>query len=115
MQELGVMPSFRRPTVRDDDPYSEALFKALKSPQGSPDQPFQDLHEARTGVAGFVEGYNEVHHHSALRPVPPGQRHRGEDIALVAQRQDLDQETKANHPERWSALPEAGRPSRRAF
>ena len=30
LQRLGVMPSFSRPSVSDDNPYSEALFKTLK-------------------------------------------------------------------------------------
>jgi transposase InsO family protein len=30
MQKLGVVPSFGRPSVSNDDTYSEALFKTLK-------------------------------------------------------------------------------------
>ncbi len=30
LQRLGVMPSFSRPSVSDDNPYSESLFKAAK-------------------------------------------------------------------------------------
>jgi transposase InsO family protein len=30
LQRLGVMPSFSRPRVSDDNPYSESLFKTLK-------------------------------------------------------------------------------------
>ena len=30
LQRLGVMPSFSRPSVSDDNPYSEALFRTLK-------------------------------------------------------------------------------------
>ena len=30
LQSLGVMPSFSRPAVSNDNPYSEALFKTLK-------------------------------------------------------------------------------------
>jgi putative transposase len=30
LQELGVIPSFSRPSVSDDNPYSEALFKTAK-------------------------------------------------------------------------------------
>lgn len=30
MQKLGVVPSFSRPSVSNDNPYSEALFKTLK-------------------------------------------------------------------------------------
>jgi transposase InsO family protein len=29
-QALGVVPSFSRPRVYDDNPYSEALFRTLK-------------------------------------------------------------------------------------
>ena len=30
LQNLGVIPSFSRPSVSDDNPYSEALFKTAK-------------------------------------------------------------------------------------
>jgi transposase InsO family protein len=30
LQWLGVVPSFSRPHVSDDNPYSEALFRTLK-------------------------------------------------------------------------------------
>jgi hypothetical protein len=30
LQRLGVVPSFSRPSVSDDNPYSEALFRTLK-------------------------------------------------------------------------------------
>jgi len=30
MEELGVLPSYSRPRVSDDNPYSEALFRTLK-------------------------------------------------------------------------------------
>jgi len=37
-----------------------------------------------------------------LKFVTPGQRHRGEDHALLAQRRRLYEAAKAQHPERWS-------------
>jgi putative transposase len=30
LQELGVIPSFSRPSVSDDNPYSEALLALLR-------------------------------------------------------------------------------------
>ncbi len=102
LQRLGVMPSFSRPSVSDDNPYSEALFKTLKYHPGFPDKPFESLEEARQWVAGFEHWYNEIHRHSALRFVTPGQRHRGEDIAVLAQRHALYEAVKVQHPERWS-------------
>jgi len=102
LQQLGVMPSFSRPSVSNDNPYSEAMFKTLKYRPGFPDKPFESLDEARQWVAGFQHWYNEIHRHSALKFVTPGQRHRGEDIAILEQRSILYEAVKAQRPERWS-------------
>jgi transposase InsO family protein len=102
LQQLGVMPSFSRPSVSNDNPYSEAMFKTLKYHPGFPDKPFDSLDEARQWVAGFQNWYNEIHRHSALKFVTPGQRHRGEDIAILEQRRVVYEAAKARCPERWS-------------
>jgi len=102
LERLGVMPSFSRPSVSDDNPYSEALFKTLKYHPGFPDKPFACIDETRKWVAGFVRWYNEIHCNSALRFVTPGQRHRGEDVVILKQRRALYELTKARYPERWS-------------
>jgi len=102
LQRLGVMPSFSRPSVSDDNPYSEALFKTLKYHPGFPDKPFDSLDEARAWVAGFQHWNNEVHRHSALKFVTPGQRHRGDDIAILEQRRLLYEVAKDRLPGRWS-------------
>jgi transposase InsO family protein len=102
LQQLGVMPSFSRPSVSNDNPYSEAMFKTLKYHPGFPDKPFDSLDEARQWVAGFERWYNEIHRHSALKFVTPGQRHRGEDIAILEQRKVVYEAARTRCPERWS-------------
>ena len=102
LQKLGVTPSFSRPSVSNDNPYSEALFKTLKYRPSFPEKPFDSLEEARTWVAEFQQWYNEEHRHSAIKFVTPGQRHRGEDIAVLAQRKVLYEAAKKACPERWS-------------
>ena len=102
LQRLGVMPSFSRPSVSNDNPYSESLFKTLKYHPGFPSKPFGSLLEAREWVAGFQHWYNDVHRHSALKFVTPGQRHRGEDVVILKQRSSLYETTRAQRPERWS-------------
>lgn len=102
LQRLGVMPSFSRPSVSDDNPFSEALFKTLKYHPGFPDKPFDNLQEARQWVAEFQRWYNEEHRHSGLKFVTPGQRHRGEDGAILEKRHALYQAARAGKPERWS-------------
>ena len=54
LQQLGVMPSFSRPSVSNDNPYSESLFKTLKYRPKYPLKPFADVTEARQWVTGLV-------------------------------------------------------------
>lgn len=102
LHQLGVTPSFSRPSVSNDNPYSEALFKTLKYHPGCPDKPFDSLDEARSWVAGFQAWYNDSHRHSALKFVTPNERHRGDDHAILAQRTRLYEQASSRHPERWS-------------
>lgn len=52
LQQLGVMPSLSRPSVSNDNPYSESLFKTLKYRPDYPAKPFTGLPEAQgTGWA----------------------------------------------------------------
>lgn len=102
LEKLGVMPSFSRPSVSNDNPYSESLFKTLKYHPGFPEKPFDTIEEARIWVAGFQHWYNEIHRHSALKFVTPGQRHRGEDIKILEKRKHLYEAQQRLRPERWS-------------
>jgi putative transposase len=102
LQWLGVVPSFSRPSVSDDNPYSESLFKTLKYTPAYPSKPFEDLQAARKWVHTFVGWYNEEHCHSGIGFVTPGSRHRGEDAAILAARKKVYVAAKASHPERWS-------------
>ena len=102
LQQLGIMPSFSRPSVSDDNPYSESLFKTLKYIPFYPDKPFESLEKSRQWVHQFVTWYNEEHRHSALCFVTPNQRHTGEDKRLLAHREMLYQAAQKKHPHRWS-------------
>lgn len=102
LQRLGVVPSFSRPSVSDDNPYSEALFKTCKYHHTFPDKPFEDIDQARQWVAGFEHWYNEEHRHSGIRFVPPAARHRGEDKDILAKRIAVYEAAREAHPERWA-------------
>ena len=62
------------PSVSNDNPYSESLFKTLKYWPNYPVHPFVDIAAARTWVNTLVQWYNHEHRHSAIRFVTPGQR-----------------------------------------
>ena len=102
LQSLGVMPSFTRPAVSNDNPFSESLFKTLKYWPAYPVRAFDSLSAAREWVCIFVQRYNHEHRHSAIGFVTPGQRHAGLDMALLRKRTAVYEAAKARHPERWS-------------
>lgn len=102
LQRLGVVPSFSRPRVSDDNPYSESLFRTMKYRPDFPDKPFASLDEARAWVTGFVDWYNTVHLHSAIGFVTPDDRHCGRDCLLLENRRAVYERARRKNPERWS-------------
>jgi transposase InsO family protein len=102
LQELGVMPSFSRPSVSNDNPYSESLFRTLKYRPEYSEKAFNNLATVRAWVKGFVHWYNNEHLHSAIKFVTPKQRHKGEDKEILVKRKCVYQQAKSRHPERWS-------------
>jgi putative transposase len=110
LQRLGVVPPFSRPSVSNDNPYSESLFKTLKYRPGYPDQAFADLAAARKWVANFGDWYNHEHLHSAIRFVTPAQRHAGQDQPMLRRREIVYEAAKARHPQRWSGAIRNWRP-----
>ena len=101
LQQLGVVASFSRPRVSDDNPYSESLFRTLKYRPDYPSGPFTSLEEARRWVAGFVVWYNTSHRHSAIRYVTPEERHSGREEAILKQRQGVYERARRRNPQRW--------------
>lgn len=102
LQRLGVIPSFSRPSVSDDNPFSEALFRTLKYRPEYPERPFANLHDARQWVEGFVAWYNGEHFHSAIRFVTPNDRHTAREVQILQRRHGVYQAAKQRHPQRWS-------------
>lgn len=101
LQRLGVMPSFSRPAVSDDNPYVESFFRTLKYAPRYPGR-FADIQAAREFIAEFVEWYNTRHQHSGIQFVTPAQRHAGLDLAILARRKRVYEQAKATYPERWN-------------
>jgi putative transposase len=102
LQWLGIVPSFSRPHVSDDNPYSEALFRTLKHTPAYPRLPFADRSTAQRWVARFVDWYNGEHRHSAIRYVTPNERHHGHERDVLAARRKLYERARRAKPERWS-------------
>lgn len=102
LQWLGIVPSFSRPHVSDDNPYSEALFRTLKHTPAYPRMPFATVDAATAWVTRFVTWYNGEHRHSAIRYVTPDERHHRREDSVLRQRHRLYERARSANPERWT-------------
>lgn len=102
MQDLGIMGSRSRPSVSNDNPYSESLFRTLKYNRRWPSEGFNSLEEVRQWCQNFVDWYNTEHRHSKIKFVTPEQRHLGKDASILKKRDGLFKKAKLKHPCRWS-------------
>lgn len=99
---LGIVASFSRPSVSNDNPFSESLFRTLKYRPEYPKKPFETIEDAIAWVSAFVEWYNKEHLHSNICFVTPEQKHRGEEIEILKQRRRVYEAARKRNPERWS-------------
>jgi hypothetical protein len=97
---LGVVRSFSRPHVSDDNAFSEAQFKTLKY---QPDYPkrFQSMLDARTWCQEFFGWYNDHHQHSGLALFTPADVFYGRVEEVARRRQAALDVAFAAHPERF--------------
>ncbi len=102
LQELGILPSFSRPSVSNDNPYTGSLFKTLKYRSEYPEKAFEDIASARKWVNKFVDWYNDEHLHSGIKFVTQNQRHLGLDKAILTKRHRVNEMAKLKNPSRWS-------------
>lgn len=102
LQRLGVVPSFSRPRVSDDNPFSESLFKTVKYCPQYPSKPFGSIENARAWVKEFVSWYNNRHLHSGIKFVSPMDRHNGKDAEILSRRKVVYEKARDSNPNRWS-------------
>jgi putative transposase len=98
--DLGVTRSHSRPSVSNDNPYSEAQFKTMKYGPTYPDR-FASIEDAQAWVTNFIRWYNTEHRHSGLGLLPPVVVHFGQAAAVSAARQHTLDVAYADHPERF--------------
>lgn len=102
LHHLGVIPSFSRPAVSNDNAYSESLFRTMKYRPEYPSKPFENLEQAQSWVDAFVFWYNTQHLHSSIRYVTPDDRHFGREKHILANRRKVYEKARSQNPNRWS-------------
>ena len=102
LHKLGVIPSFSRPSVSNDNPYSESLFRTMKYRPDFPAKPFESIKQAQSWVDGFVFWYNTQHLHSSICFVTPDDRHFGREEHILKNRRKVYEIARRRNPNRWS-------------
>jgi transposase InsO family protein len=109
LEQAGVLASFSRPRVSDDNPFSESLFKTLKYDLERPER-FDSLDHAREWTEKFLQRYAAEHRHSGIGYHTPEQAYTGTADQARRRRQDALDAYYAQHPNRFRARPTAPEP-----
>ena len=100
MADLGVVHSYSRPHVSNDNPYSEAQFKTLKYRPEFPGR-FGCQEDAVLFCRQFFRWYNEEHYHSGIGWMTPASVHYGKADGILSRRKEVLKKACAEHPERF--------------
>lgn len=104
--DLGVTKTHSRPSVSDDNPFSEAHFKTLKYRPDFPER-FGCIEDARAHCRRFFDWYNRDHRHCGLGMFTPYDVHHGLAEARRAARAKALFAAWHQHPERFPHGPPA--------
>jgi putative transposase len=99
LADLGVTRTHSRPHVSNDNPFSEAQFKTLKSRPEFPER-FGSLQDARAFCHPFFTWYNTEHRHGGIGWLTPAMMHYGQVDSVGAARRQVLAAAYATHPER---------------
>lgn len=90
LEELGVLRSFSRLRVSNDNPYLESMFRTVKYRPDFPNRSFANQEEACLWVASFVDWYNHRHGHN------------GDAQEICRHRAVVYERARQRNPRRWS-------------
>ena len=100
LADLGVTKSHSRPSVSNDNPYSESQFKTMKYRPEFPER-FGSIEDARAFCQTFIPWYNTEHYHSGLGLLTPEDVHYGRAPHIIEARQEVLLAAYERHPERF--------------
>ena len=98
--DLGVILSFSRPRISNDNPFSEAAFRTFKYTPTWPGR-FQDEGHAREWARDLFAWYNTRHRHSSLAMLTPETVFTGRAEEALARQHATRLAAYHQHPERF--------------
>ena len=104
LADLGITKSHSRPSVSNDNPFSEAQFKTLKYRPAFPER-FGCIEHARQHAQAFFPWYNTEHYHSGIALLTPETVHYGLADAVLEKRAQTLHTAFLAHPARFKGRP----------
>jgi len=102
LADLDVVPSFSRPRVSNDNPFSEAQFHTMKYGPEFPNS-FASFEQARAFCRRFFHWYNHEHRHSGIAYLTPADVFLGRAEEIIEQRKHVMHDAMLRTPERFVA------------
>jgi putative transposase len=100
LADLGVTKTHSRPSVSNDNPFSESQFKTLKYRPEFPSR-FGSMEDARAFCQNFFPWYNREHYHSGIAYLTPETVHHGRASDCLEKREKVLEMAFRDHPERF--------------
>lgn len=100
LADLGVTKSHSRPSISNDNHYSESQFKTMKYRPEFPDR-FGSVQDSRAFCQEFFPWYNTEHYHSAIGLLTPEDVHYGRANKKIQARTTVLKAAFEQHPGRF--------------
>ena len=104
LADLGVTKSHSRPSVSNDNPFSESQFKTMKYRPEFPKR-FGCIQDARAFSVVFFQWYNQEHRHSGVALYTPADVHYKRTEEIHQRRQSALDAAYERHPKRFVRKP----------
>jgi putative transposase len=102
--DLGILQSFSRPRVSNDNPFSESNFKTLKYRPETPER-FGSFEHSQSWARQVLPWYNTIHYHSGIADLTPASVHFGRAPQILKSRDKVKADAFADRPDRFNNRP----------
>lgn len=99
--DLGILQSFSRPRVSNDNPFSESNFKTLKYRPETPER-FGSFEHSQSWARQVLPWYNTIHYHSGIADLTPASVHFGRAPQILKSRDMVRADAFADRPDRFN-------------
>lgn len=104
VRDAEMINSYSRAGVSDDNPFSESLFRSIKYFRDFPER-FENIETGRSYFQQYFSSYNDEFRHSGIQFLSPADRHFGEELKILNDRNEIIEKFYLQNKRRYSGKP----------